>query len=68
MAERYYSNRDGVYRSGEQVDELLSKIEDLEDATLTVSGMMSAADKKKLDDLEDDEELGIMDLARLLED
>lgn len=46
----YVSNRDGVVRSGEHVDELLTKIEDLENATPRTDGTMSKEDKVKLDE------------------
>lgn len=49
----YISNRDGVVRSGEHVDELLTKIEDLENATQRSDGTMSKEDKTKLDNIED---------------
>lgn len=66
MGKEYHSNRDGVPRSGEHVDSLLTKIEDLADATHTTSGMMSGLDKEKLDALEDDEELTIDEMNQLL--
>lgn len=50
MAKGYISNRDGVVRSGEHVDELLTKIEDLENATPRTDGTMSKEDKVKLDE------------------
>ena len=62
----YILNRDGVERSGEGVDDLLDKIEDLADATTTTSGLMSKTDKKKLDELEDCEELSIDEVAALI--
>ena len=62
----YHSNRDGVPRTGKDVDDLLSKIEDLTDATHSVSGMMSGSDKRKLDDLEEDEEFTIEEINQLL--
>ncbi len=67
MARRgYISNRDGEVRTGPHVDELLTKIEDLENATQRTDGTMSKADKKKLDDLVPDEELSIEDINRIL--
>ena len=67
MARRgYISNRDGVERTGPHVDELLTKIEDLKNATPTEDGTMSTADKVKLDSLEDDEELTVEDVNELL--
>lgn len=51
MVERgYQSNRDGVPRTGEHVDELLTKIEDLENATQRADGTMSKEDKIILDE------------------
>ena len=55
----YHSNRDGVPRAGETVDALLTKIEDLEDATRYKGGTMSGRDKGKLDDIERIEESDI---------
>lgn len=50
-----YTSRDknGNPRTGANVDELLQKIEDLENATHETAGLMSAADKTKLDAQED---------------
>ncbi len=62
----YISNRDGVQRTGEFVDSMLTKIEDLENATQRKDGTMSAADKVKLDSLEDDEELSLEEIESLL--
>lgn len=62
----YISNRDGVQRTGEFVDSMLTKIEDLENVTATKDGTMSAADKVKLDSLEDDEELTVEDVNKIL--
>ena len=50
MEEGYVSNRDGVARTGPHVDELLNKIEDLENATQRTDGTMSKEDKVKLDE------------------
>ena len=66
MEKGYISNRDGVARTGEHVDELLNKIEDLENATHRNDGTMSALDKEKLDSMEDDEELSIEEIEALL--
>jgi len=66
MEKGYVSNRDGVARTGPHVDELLNKIEDLENATQSVDGTMSASDKAKLDSMEDDEELSIEEINSLL--
>lgn len=63
MVERgYQSNRDGVPRTGEHVDELLTKIEDLENATPRTDGTMSKEDKAKLDSLEDDMALSFAEI------
>ena len=62
----YISNRDGVQRTGEFVDSMLTKIEDLENVTPTKDGTMSAADKVKLDSLEDDEEMTVEDVNEIL--
>lgn len=50
MEKGYVSNRDGVARTGPHVDELLNKIEDLENATQRTDGTMSKEDKVKLDE------------------
>ena len=62
----YVSNRDGVPRTGEQVDGFLSKIEDLDVATSKTDGLMSHDDKAKLNGMEDDEELTIREIEELL--
>lgn len=59
----YHSNRRGA-----EVDALLDKIDDLQNATQQNDGTMSHGDKYKLDTLEDDEELSIEEIARLLTD
>jgi hypothetical protein len=59
----YISNRDGVVRTGPHVDDLLTKIEDLEDATSLKSGTMSAKDKIKLDGLNN---ISIDELSEIL--
>lgn len=61
----YYSNRDGVPRSGVLVDSLLTKIEDLDIATSDKTGLLSNIDKVKLDSLEDNESLSFMDINRI---
>lgn len=66
MARGYISNRDGVPRTGEHVDELLTKIEDLANATTLADGTMSKEDKAKLDTLEDDEEMSIEEMDSIL--
>ena len=53
-------------RSGDRVDQLLDKIDDLQDATTTKSGMMAAEDKRKLDQIEKDEALSILEIDELL--
>ena len=54
-------------RSGTSVDNLLTKIEDLQNATQQTDGTMSSNDKYKLDTLEDDQELSIEEIARLID-
>ena len=53
-------------RTGPEVEELLDKIDDLQDATTTKSGTMAAEDKRKLDQLENDEPLSILEIDELL--
>lgn len=53
-------------RTGPEVEELLDKIDDLKDATTTKSGTMAAEDKRKLDQLEHDEPLSILEIDELL--
>ncbi len=53
-------------RTGPEVEELLDKIDDLKDATTTKSGTMAAEDKRKLDQLEKDEPLSILEIDELL--
>lgn len=65
MSREYHSNRDGVPRSGETVDELLNKIEDLAEATQQTSGMMSKFDKKKLDEQVADQALTILEIDEI---
>lgn len=62
----YHSNEDGVPRSGEFVDNMLTKIKDLSNVTYSTDGTMSKEDKQKLDTLEDDEELTIAEIANIL--
>lgn len=62
----YTLKRDGAARKGSRVDNLLDKIEDLENATNAKDGTMSAADKTKLDSLEDDEEMTIEEMDTIL--
>ena len=62
----YTLKRDGAARKGSRVDNLLDKIEDLENVTQRKDGTMSAADKIKLDSLEDDEELSLEEIESLL--
>jgi len=61
----YYSNRDGVPRSGILVDNLLTKIEDLDVATSCQTGLLSNTDKTKLDSLEDSESISFEDINRI---
>lgn len=53
-------------RSGDRVDQLLDKIDDLQNATTTKSGTMAAEDKRKLDQMEKDEALSILEIDELL--
>ena len=53
-------------RTGPEVEELLDKIDDLQDATTTKSGTMAAEDKRKLDQMEKDEALSILEIDELL--
>lgn len=53
-------------RTGPEVEELLDKIDDLQDATTTKGGTMAAEDKRKLDQLEKDEPLSILEIDELL--
>ena len=53
-------------RTGPNVKELLIKIEDLKDATIYSSGTMTAGDKRKLDQLVNDEPLSILEIDELL--
>ena len=46
----YTLKRDGAARKGSRVDNLLDKIEDLENATQRKDGTMSKEDKVKLDE------------------
>lgn len=61
MSEYYH-----LQRTGSNVKELLDKIEDLQDATTIKSGIMTANDKRKLDQLEKDEALSILEIDELL--
>ena len=65
-AKGYHLSRDGVERTGQVVDSLLNKIEDLENATHYKSGIMSATDKAKLDNAVADDELTIQEINNLL--
>ena len=53
-------------RTGPNVKELLDKIEDLKDATTVKGGTMTANDKRKLDQLTNDEPLSILEIDELL--
>lgn len=59
-------DKNGIPRHGRQVDELLTKIEDLTTATTDTDGLLSAEDKQKLDTLDNDEELTIDELETIL--
>lgn len=53
-------------KSGVKVDELLDKIDNLDNATQAVAGLMSTTDKKKLDDDVPDRELTFEEIDELL--
>lgn len=53
-------------KTGTKVDELLDKIDDLQEATVTKSGIMSKEDKKRLDQSVADDELSISEINELL--
>ena len=59
-------DKNGNPRHGPAVDALLTKIEDLDNATIHADGTMSALDKQKLDSLDDDEEMTIEEIEALL--
>lgn len=64
MSGNYY-----LEQTGQEVQDILNEVEDktvYDDATQTSRGLMSAADKKKLDEMEDDEELSIEEIRNLL--
>ena len=61
----YISNRDGVQRTGEFVDSMLTKIEDLENATSVKDGTMSAYDKQKLDSYVADHALSMQEIDEI---
>lgn len=54
-------------KTGEKVDALLDKIDDLEEATQQKGGIMSKSDKVKLDLQVADNELSITEIANLLD-
>lgn len=53
-------------KTGVKVDELLDKIDNLDNATQAVAGLMSTTDKKKLDDDVPDRELTFEEIDELL--
>lgn len=53
-------------RTGPNVKDLLDKIDNLKDATPVKSGTMAADDKRKLDQLENDQALSILEIDELL--
>ena len=59
-------NANGVFRTGNDVDGLLNKIEDLQNATTYKDGTMSKDDKRKLDNGVADDEMTIEEIAALL--
>lgn len=62
----YTLKKDSAARKGSRVDNLLDKIEDLENATQRKDGTMSKEDKVKLDSLEDNEEMTIEEMDAIL--
>lgn len=55
-----------IERTGQNVEQLLDKIDDLGEATVVKPGMMAADDKRKLDQVELDEAISIDKLNRIL--
>lgn len=53
-------------KTGVKVDELLDKIDNLDNATQAVAGLMSTSDKKKLDEEVPDRELTFEEIDELL--
>lgn len=53
-------------KTGLEVEQLLDKIDNLKEATTIRSGMMTANDKRKLDQLEQIEPIGICEIEELL--
>ena len=53
-------------KTGVKVDELIDKIDNLDNATQAVAGLMSTTDKKKLDDDVPDRELTFEEIDELL--
>jgi len=53
-------------KTGVKVDELLDKIDNLDNATQAVAGLMSTTDKKKLDEEVPDRELTFEEIDELL--
>ncbi len=53
-------------KTGMKVDELLDKIDNLDNATQAVAGLMSTTDKKKLDEEVPDRELTFEEIDELL--
>ena len=62
-----YVSRDkhGTPRQGEQVDGLLTKIQDLANATWQVDGTLSRQDKKKLDTQVPDSPMSILEIDEI---
>lgn len=64
----YHLSRDGVERTGQAVDNLLNKIEDLENATTRTDGTMSKEDKNKLDNYVADHALSLAEIDEICSD
>lgn len=62
----YNSNEDGVPRSGEFVDNMLTKIKDLSNVTYSADGTMSKEDKYILDNAVPNQALSIQEIDELL--
>lgn len=62
-----YVSRDkyGTPRQGEQVDDLLTKIQFLENATWRLDGTLSKQDKKKLDTQVPDSPMSILEIDEI---
>ena len=59
------TDKNGDTRKGESVDRLLSKIEDLGNATIQEDGLMSKEDKRKFSTQIPDEPMSILDIDEI---